>query len=136
MKKIDLLKLLSVPGVGQHRIRMLIGHFHNPENVMKARVEALRQVEGIDAKIAYAIRNQIDTKFAEQQLALMDKHNVNLVSFWDANYPKRLKSIYDPPALLYVKGQLTKTQKLSIAVVGMRFKMAVKPGRFLAVVWM
>lgn len=120
MKKIDILKLLSVPGVGQHRIRHLVGHFQDPSNVLKASFKALCQVEGVDEKTAYAIRNQVDTQFAEQQLLLADKHHVELISFWDSKYPKLLKRIYDPPALLYVKGRLPGIQKLSIAVVGMR----------------
>ena len=130
MDKKELLKILTAPGVGQHRARLLIGHFQNSETVLKASFKSLCQVDGIDEKTAHAIRNQIDHQFVDQQLIQIEKHNVQLVSFWDPQYPKLLKRIYDPPALLYVKGKLSKHQKLTIAVVGMRA--ASQYGRWMA----
>ncbi|MDK2822125.1 MAG: processing protein [Clostridia bacterium] len=47
------------------------------------------------------------------------KHNVEIITIYDNLYPKRLKNIYDPPPLLYVKGHL-KEKNLAIAIVGAR----------------
>ncbi len=38
----------------------------------------------------------------------------------DALYPKRLKEIYDPPPLLYVRGELKEEDNLALSIVGSR----------------
>jgi DNA processing protein len=38
----------------------------------------------------------------------------------DAGYPKNLKTIYDPPAVLYVKGELIPQDEAAVALVGTR----------------
>jgi DNA processing protein len=45
---------------------------------------------------------------------------VNLVTYFDENYPALLKEIYDPPVLLYVKGALPKDSETCLAVIGSR----------------
>ena len=47
--------------------------------------------------------------------------NISIVTLQDAAYPKRLKSIYDPPVVLYVKGKLPVVDDNAlVAVVGTR----------------
>lgn len=115
-----LLCLLSVPGIGPHRIRKLVGHFGSPKSVLQAGVKELVRVEHIDEKIARTIRLKVNQRFAETQLYQIKKHRVHLVSYWDHDYPEILKSIYDPPVLLYIKGNLNGKDQCKIAVVGMR----------------
>jgi DNA processing protein len=43
-----------------------------------------------------------------------------ILTLGDDAYPKRLKDIYDPPALLYVKGELRREDELAVAIVGSR----------------
>src|SRR5208283_6238973 len=38
----------------------------------------------------------------------------------DADYPESLRQIYDPPIVLYVKGQLSAKDKNAVAMVGSR----------------
>ncbi|HEX4068550.1 MAG TPA: DNA-processing protein DprA [Candidatus Babeliales bacterium] len=62
------------------------------------------------------------TKNLEEELALIEKHNIEWVTFEDDTYPHLLKNIYLPPAVLYVMGSSLQTyekQKL-LAVVGAR----------------
>lgn len=115
-----LLSLLSIPGIGPYRIRNLIGHFGSPGAVLEAGTEDLRRVEGIDEKTARSIRAGADPGFPERQMMLTEKLGVRMVSYWDAEYPELLKSIYDPPVLLYVKGSLEDLPERRLAVVGMR----------------
>jgi len=51
---------------------------------------------------------------------LIKKENVKVITIKDEEYPANLKEIYSPPAALYVKGELKKEDKLSIAIVGSR----------------
>lgn len=46
--------------------------------------------------------------------------SIQIITIKDQNYPELLKKIYDPPAKLYVSGELRKEEKFPIAVVGTR----------------
>jgi len=116
----ELLRLSAVPGIGPNKMRALVGHFRSVRKVSKAPVSELRKVAGIDQKIADNIRTFNGKIFAKQQLRLLDKTGSRLVTFWDDDYPKQLKEIYDPPAFLFVKGDFAAEDRYSIAIVGTR----------------
>lgn len=56
----------------------------------------------------------------EEQLELCEKNEVRIVSFFDDEYPALLKRITHPPVLLFVKGNLQKSDTVAIAMVGTR----------------
>ncbi len=119
----DLLHLLSlqtVSGVGPRRIKSLISHFGSAEAVLKADISDLCRVKNIDEKTAWKIKKETDPQYAEKQIALAEKYGVKIISYWDEGYPESLRKIYDPPVILYLKGNLNKKDNNSIAVVGTR----------------
>ena len=116
----SLLSLVSVPGLGPHRIRSLVGHFGSSQAVLDAEIKELSHVENIDEKIAHNIKSKVDHAFANHQLSLIEKHKIKLITYWDKEYPDILKKIYDPPVLLYVKGSLWEDDENGIGVVGTR----------------
>jgi DNA processing protein len=118
---VALLRLLSVPNVGPQRVRQMVARFGSAESVFEASLLDLVEVEGIDEKIARAVRDQSDGRFAETQTALAEKHGARILSYWDPDYPELLKTIHDPPVVLYVKGPLDWKSFTGIAVVGTRF---------------
>jgi DNA processing protein len=115
-----LLCLLSIPGIGPHRIRKLVNHFGSPEAVLKANIKDLMRVDTIDQKTARGILQKVNRRFAEKQLVQIDRYRISCIRYWDPEYPENLKRIYDPPVLLFVKGKLTQSDRHHIAVVGMR----------------
>lgn len=56
----------------------------------------------------------------DQELAEAEKLNVQIMARDDPAYPENLQNIYDPPPILYVKGELKKTDQKAIAIVGTR----------------
>ncbi len=116
----DLLRLSSVAGIGSQRIRNLIARFKSPAAVLHASVRELVGVEGIDKALARNIKTGANAGFADQQLKLLHKYNANIVTFWDELYPPLLKKTADPPALLYVRGQLLPGEHRMLAMVGTR----------------
>jgi DNA processing protein len=115
---LSLLCLISIPGVGPYRIRNLIGRFGDSKRALEADISELCQVDGIDEKRARGIKQQSNQKFAEDQIRLAQKEDIQIVTFWDQFYPEILKKIYDPPILLFVKGCLEISN--GIAIVGTR----------------
>ena len=53
-------------------------------------------------------------------IKLCEDLGINLISFWDDDYPKRLTQIYDPPVVLHVKGTIPSDDNIFIGVVGSR----------------
>lgn len=94
--------------------------FGSVEKILGASVNALAKVEGVGEKTAEKIfrsKNNFDT---EKELALADKYGVCIVDVADERYPAALKKIYDPPPVLYIKGEIKPSDSLSIAIVGSR----------------
>lgn len=58
---------------------------------------------------------------AYEVIARCNELGISILSLDDPSYPEKLKELYDPPAVLYMKGRLPDfTQHLSIGVVGTR----------------
>lgn len=115
-----LLRLIAVPGVGPNRLRALIAHFHTTDAIFRARVSELTRVEGIDRKTAESIRRADTGPFAQDQLDRLRKLGGELVSFWDSRFPEGLRRVSDPPAFLFVKGELREDDACAVAIVGTR----------------
>lgn len=119
-ERFSLLCLLSVPGIGSHRIRRLVSRFGNARAVLDAGYHDLCEVDGITSKIAKSILQKVDKGFADDQLRRVEKLGARLIAYWDPRYPALLKEIFDPPALLFYKGELNLSGEPCMAVVGMR----------------
>jgi len=116
-----LLNLHLVDGIGSNRLRALVNKFDGRlEAIFQADLKELNTIEGIDLKLAQRIRQAANQNYAESQIELAQKHNTRIITFWDKEYPENLKRIYDPPVLLFVRGELNPTDHLAIAVVGTR----------------
>jgi len=114
------LALSTVPNVGPIRFISLVKHFGFPEAVLSAPEKELDAFPDVGSIIASNIKTKVDWKLAEKQLELMEKNKVRLLTFKDETYPENLKSIYDPPPFLFIKGKIKKEDKNAIAIVGSR----------------
>lgn len=116
-----LLRLLSIQGIGPQKIRSLASYFPTLNDVFTASPMELIQVPGIERTLAHRIAHkEYNDTFVDEQLRRAEHHNIQLVSFYDQEYPALLKNIYDPPILLYTKGSLNVLQQSTIAIVGTR----------------
>jgi DNA processing protein len=114
------LALNMIDGVGPVRVRQLLGHFGDAADILCASRAQLERVHGIGPEIATAIAGWEKTVDLKGELQRIQQFGCNIVIQSDANYPELLKQIYDPPIVLYVKGQLLEKDKNSVAIVGSR----------------
>ena len=80
----------------------------------------LLRVQGLGEKVAGEIKCFDVDSVAERELRLADKEGVRILTLESAEYSPLLKSIYDPPPILYVQGKALDTISLPLAVVGTR----------------
>jgi DNA processing protein len=111
--------LLLTPGLGPTKARKVVEHFGTPENVFSAALTALEET-GMQAASAQSIATGKSMELAREEVARASGAGVMLISLDDPAYPPRLKEIYDPPLILYVRGESESLSKPGIAVVGTR----------------
>ena len=81
---------------------------------------SLRGVEGLRAGDLRALANK-DISGAESIEEHCRKTGVRILCLQDADYPDRLRSIEDPPVVIYIKGKLPPVDdRLTIGIVGTR----------------
>lgn len=114
------LALSLTPGVGSIIFKRLLDHFKSPEAVFNAPLKELFKIEGLGEKIASEIKKGPDHKKVEKELKIIKELGVKIVTIKDDKYPNRLKDIYDPPPLLYIRGEIKKEDELAVAIVGSR----------------
>jgi DNA processing protein len=121
MSDLALLAALNNTGlVGTTTYQKIVSHLKNIENIKHVKEKDLMQIEGIGEKVSKAIIKNIKDMTGEREIEYAQKHNIKMLSFLDNHFPKILKTIYDPPLIIYVKGKLPKDDTLSIAIVGSR----------------
>jgi len=101
-------------------VRTLLDRFGGPEHVFKASRRELETVEGIGERLAALITETDIQGKVRSELKLVEELNASIVTFTDKSYPNNLKQIYDPPPLLYVRGDLQAKDDLAISMVGSR----------------
>ena len=113
--------LSTIPGIGARRFYKLMEYFESPRGLYEASEQELAQSARILGKKCWeqiaTARKDKALKKAETILAMPDLRILTLVS---SEYPPLLKSIYDPPPVLYCKGRPLPTEGPAIAVVGSR----------------
>lgn len=97
----------------------LIERFGGPEAIFDASERELKSVEQMTAKgIAKVLAPS--PAAIDRDLALIDKDDISVIPICSPDYPENLKQIFDPPIVLYVKGDFTDADNLAIAIVGSR----------------
>lgn len=114
------LALSLTPGLGSILIKRLLNRFKTPEAVFQAPRKDLLKIEGLGERVAGEIQKGPLENGVKREMALLEKAGGKILTLKDDDYPRRLKDIYDPPALLYVKGDLKGEDELAIAIVGSR----------------
>jgi DNA processing protein len=111
--------LTMTPGLGPTRARKLVEHFGSADAVFRASLTELESM-GIRAVSAQALATGKSAELAREEIARAAAANATLVSLDDAGYPPRLKEIYDPPLVLYARGNVEVLTQPGIAMVGTR----------------
>jgi len=112
------LRLHLTPGLGRAGLFRLVEAFGSLEAILEAPPTAWIAKAGIREKVA---RNRLpaDSPVLAEKAGHLERLGVSILSLWgDERYPPLLRTIHDPPALLYVRGHLPEPD--GFAMVGSR----------------
>jgi len=129
--------LAMTPGLGPRLAGKLLTEFGTPAAVFNASLTAL-EAQRLPAAVAQAIHSRQPMSEAAKEVARAEAAGCRLLTWDEPEYPARLREIYDPPPLLYVRGNAELLNRHMISIVGTRTptpygnQMAEKLGRDLA----
>ncbi len=109
----------QVKGIGAVRLRTLLEYFGNLEVAWQAPADALLAA-GLSQRIVENIIQARGSSLLEKAWALIEEKQIQVLTWDDAAYPRRLKEIDQPPPVLYVRGSLTDQDDWAVAIVGTR----------------
>jgi DNA processing protein len=105
--------------IGPVRFKKLYNYFPNLGEAWLAPAEDLKK-SGLEEEIVGELAARRSTINPDLEWEKLEKEKIKIVTILDKNYPKLLKEIYNPPALLYYKGNLGAISDFTLAVVGTR----------------
>jgi DNA processing protein len=113
------LALRLVPGLGPRRSGLLIQRFRTPQAVFRASLTELEGA-GISGAVARSIVSGCAFEEAVEQQQKMAETSTIAVTLGDSRYPELLRQIFDPPLILFARGDLSLLRNTGFAMVGTR----------------
>lgn len=114
-----LLALHSIDGLGPIRLKSIIDYFKDPKLAWEASIREIREI-GVPENVVEKLNETRKTLNPESYAKSIKDSGIKWVSVFDNDYPKLLAQIYDPPIVLYYKGEILPADSNAIAVVGTR----------------
>ena len=117
---ISLIHLNLIQGVGLKTVQVLRDVFGSAERALQATADELRRIDGFSPALCDLLVRKPVLYPIERELKLINEYGCQVLTLYDDAYPQHLKQIDTPPLVLYVKGELTPEDSLSISLVGSR----------------
>lgn len=116
--------LTNIKGIGRKKIEALMSCFNTPEEIFLAKDIILRE---ITSSFSCFRKNDLDTLLETRDIEKLEAYRRKLIeagiqflSIEHERYPSTLKNIYDPPYVIYYKGNLMDEKAIKISIVGAR----------------
>ena len=109
-----------ISGIGSVRFAKLCEVAGSPGRIPELDRAALMEIPGFGAMLAEKLISFDWDAEISRELAIAERGGVRILSRYDEAYPEILRHIYDPPLVLYVRGNLPEFGEKSVAIIGSR----------------
>jgi DNA processing protein len=113
------LALTLTPGLGPRRILEAVKQLETPSQIFELSLTGLEALR-LTAEAAHFIFDGKGRSAAEAEWAALNSLGAHLLVYDSPNYPERLREIYDPPPVLWLRGDASLLARPSVAIVGTR----------------
>jgi len=111
----------SIEQIDSRFIQRLYDYFGDIEKAFNASIDDLKNIDGLSVKKAQNFIQHRDKVDIDRVFTEVETRGINFLTLESDNYPHMLRSISDPPAVLYYKGKLFECNlEKTLAVVGSR----------------
>lgn len=114
------ISLTRIPNIGPVQAKILVDHFGDCCDIFRASTKELENLEGIGTVKAKCIKSFEDFTAAEDEIIFIEKYKIETLFLKDSQYPQRLLNCYDPPTLLYYRGNADLNASRVINIIGTR----------------
>ncbi len=117
------LELRAVKGLGSITYTRLINRFGSPEAIRGANLSALVSTGDLSPSLATSLQRPLSgqtQKQIQREIDAVEAGKFSILTLTDPRYPARLKTIADPPPVLYYTGDLQECDQQALAIVGAR----------------
>ncbi|WP_066635229.1 DNA-processing protein DprA [Desulfolucanica intricata] len=108
-----------MPGSAR-RIWQLYKAFGSLKAAWEASDKEIQSLVGTNSRAAEALLKARSCLDPIREIDELNKIGAEYITYKDPNYPENLKSVYDPPPVLFVLGKILPVDKLAVALVGAR----------------
>lgn len=109
-----------IEGISYREKYTLICKYGSPEKLWRLVKTDLIWKEDLKEKTRKQLVDKKYTENLKSYVQYMEKYEIGILTIWDNRYPQKLKTIYDPPVVLYYQGDISILNHVSIAMVGCR----------------
>ena len=111
--------LSRIEGLNPKILNDLLEKYNSPKILWNKTKEQLLE-EGLKEAYAKEITNNIYRNNLDKYLKYMKENHIDVITIYDKEYPQKLKQIYDPPVVIFVKGNKNILNEKSLSIVGCR----------------
>lgn len=112
--------LSSLPGLGARKFAELKARFGSPEEVWKVVHSYAPELCGIHPELYEALISDRHKQKVDIYMNKAKRLNIGVITVEEEGYPDNLSKIFDPPQVLYTRGNIIKEDKNAVAIVGSR----------------
>ncbi|NDJ61256.1 MAG: DNA-protecting protein DprA [Chloroflexi bacterium] len=113
------LGLSLVPNIGPKRLALLLETLQDPARIWSASENELRRA-GLSPQPLATLIKERQALDLDQEMQRVQRVGAHLITLADDTYPAALKTAFNPPLVLYVRGTLTAQDNLALGIVGTR----------------
>ncbi|MDR0609177.1 MAG: DNA-processing protein DprA [Planctomycetaceae bacterium] len=117
---LDNILLSTVEGIGSRTYQQLLERFGSVAEILNASYRDLSGFEFLKPDTASRLASARKNFDPNVILELCQRDRIDIIPLHDSRYPEPLRTIHDPPPILYVKGKILPQDTFSIAVIGTR----------------
>ena len=116
----DIIALTLVEGLGPRSILSLLKAFKFTEDIFKAPGPELKRIAGRSRVDVSKLASARHTDEFAEEMGYIREHGIRTVNIFEEGYPPLLRNIYDPPPVLFYRGDIKGVCERTVAVVGSR----------------
>jgi len=108
-----------IGNIGPITFKKLLNYFNSLEIAWKSEINEFYKA-GLNQSTIEQIKKQRPRINPDYEMERLEKEKIDIITIQDKSYPKLLKEIYAPPAILYIKGNFEPNDEFSLGIVGTR----------------